>query len=52
VGEGLLLFLSSGVISEIYLSDILCFKARSRLELREKCTKEDAEDVIEIMKYR
>uniref|UniRef100_A0A8C9G5M3 Minichromosome maintenance 8 n=1 Tax=Pavo cristatus TaxID=9049 RepID=A0A8C9G5M3_PAVCR len=26
-------------------------EARSRLELREKCTKEDAEDVIEIMKY-
>ncbi|OXB68339.1 hypothetical protein ASZ78_015279, partial [Callipepla squamata] len=26
-------------------------EARTRLELREKCTKEDAEDVIEIMKY-
>ncbi|NWU98785.1 MCM8 helicase, partial [Upupa epops] len=26
-------------------------EARARLELREKCTKEDAEDVVEIMKY-
>lgn len=31
---------------------LFCFEARSRLELREKSTKEDAEDVIEIMKYR
>jgi DNA replicative helicase MCM subunit Mcm2 (Cdc46/Mcm family) len=27
-------------------------EARARLELRETATKEDAEDVIEIMKYR
>lgn len=27
-------------------------EARARLELRELATKEDAEDVIEIMKYR
>ena len=27
-------------------------QARARLELREEATKEDAEDIVEIMKYR
>ncbi|XP_058037120.1 DNA helicase MCM8 isoform X5 [Ahaetulla prasina] len=37
------------VLSDKPLAERL--KARSRLELREKATKEDAEDVVEIMKY-
>lgn len=37
-----------------YLFKNGCFlsKARARLELREEATKEDAEDIVEIMKYR
>jgi hypothetical protein len=31
---------------------LCCMKARARLELREEASKEDALDVIEIMKYR
>lgn len=27
-------------------------EARAKLELREKCTAEDAEDVVELMKFR
>ncbi|NWX40687.1 MCM8 helicase, partial [Steatornis caripensis] len=43
---------SSGIyLKYTFMGFFLCFKARSRLELREKSTKEDAEDVIEIMKY-
>lgn len=36
----------------IYFSLALCLQARARVELREKATQSDAEDVVEIMKHR